>query len=107
MAQYVKASRHLVSSLTNHGLIKLFVLRALACQNLTWEQFVPMPRVDREPVLEIEGIGEESDERSSSGSAGGRDGMSADQLDNFQEEGVREVTAAKIETRESVEAVTA
>ena len=62
MAQYVKSSQNTVSSLTNHGLIKLLVLRALAHQNLTWEQFVSRPRVDRKPVLEIEGIGEESDE---------------------------------------------
>ena len=78
MSQSVKVSQHPISSLTNHGLIKLLVLRALTHQNLTWEQFVPRPRVDREPVLEIEGIGEESDERSYSGSTGGRDGMPTD-----------------------------
>ena len=53
----------------------MLVLRALAHQNLAWEQFVPRPRVDWEPVLEIEGIGEESDERRSLGSVEGRDGM--------------------------------
>ena len=106
MAQYVKASRHPVSSLTNHGLIKLLVLRALAHQNLTWEQFFPRARVDREPVLEIEGIGEESDEPISSGSTGGRDGMSVDQLENVQEEGVREFVAVEAKTRAAIEAAT-
>ena len=98
MAQYVKAYRHPVYSLKNHGLIKLLVLRALLHKNLTWEQVVPRPRVDSEPIFEIEGIGEESDERRSSGSTGGRDRMSIYQLENVQEEGVREVAAAKDET---------
>ena len=37
MDQCVKESRHPVASLTNHGLIKLLVLRALAHHNLTQE----------------------------------------------------------------------
>ena len=40
MAHYVRNSRHLLSSITNHGLIKLLVQRGLAQNNLTWEQFV-------------------------------------------------------------------
>ena len=107
MAQYVKSSQNTVASLTNHGLIKLLVLRALAHHNLTWEQFVPRPRVVREPLLEIEGIGEESDEPRSSGLAEGRDGKSRDQFDNVQEEGVREaVEAAMVEALTTEAAMT-
>ena len=56
--------------------------------------------------MEIEGTGEESDDPSSSSLAGGRDGMSTDQLENFQEEGVREVAVVEAETGAVVEAAT-
>ena len=45
-----KMSRHPLSSLTNHGMIKLLVQRRLAQNNLTWEQFVGAA-VHRAPVV--------------------------------------------------------
>ena len=39
MAGFFRVSKHPNSSLTHHGLIKLIILRALAQQNQTWEQF--------------------------------------------------------------------
>ena len=40
MAGFVRVSKHPLSSLTHHGLIKLIILRTLAQHNITWEQFV-------------------------------------------------------------------
>ena len=50
MAHYANTSRHPLSSLTNHGLIKLLVLICLAHNNLTWEQFVGVA-VHQEPAV--------------------------------------------------------
>ena len=50
MAHYAKTSRHPLSSLTNHGLIKFLVKRLLAQNNLTWEQFVGVA-VHQAPAL--------------------------------------------------------
>ena len=48
MAGFVWITKHPISSLTHHGLIKLIILRALAQQNQTWEQFTSQ---FQEPVL--------------------------------------------------------
>ena len=89
MAHYVRMSLHPLSSSTNHGLIKLLVLRALAHGNRTWEQFIAGVGVNRGISLEVGGIKEGDDERSSSESIGGMDRESED-LENVQEEGLGE-----------------
>ena len=40
MVGFVRVSKHPISSLTHHGLIKLIILRTLAQHNITWEQFI-------------------------------------------------------------------
>ena len=70
MAHYIRNARHPLSSITNHGLIKLLVQRYLAQNNLTWEQFVgagvhQAPAVAHNRDREVE--------QSSSDSAGRRD----------------------------------
>ena len=57
MAHYVKTSRHILSSVTNHGLIKILVQRTLAQHNLTCEQFLPGVGVHQAPT--VSGVGEE------------------------------------------------
>ena len=39
MAGFVRVSKHPLSSLTHHGLIKLIILRTLTQHNQTWEKF--------------------------------------------------------------------
>ena len=70
MVHYVRKSRHPLSSITNHGLIKLLVQIYLTWNKLTWEQFVGAV-VHQEPV--VAHIGDREVEHISSGSAGGRD----------------------------------
>ena len=70
MAHYANISRHPLSSLINHGLIKLLVQRRLAQNNLTWEQFLGV-LVHQEPV--VAHIGGREVEQRSSDSARGRD----------------------------------
>ena len=70
MAHYIRNSRHPLSSITNHGLIKLLVQRYLAWNNLTWEQFVGV-EVHQEPA--VAHSGDREVEQSSSYSVGGRD----------------------------------
>ena len=70
MEHYVKTSRHPLSSITNHGLIKLLVQRYLAQHNLTWVQFIVGAGVHRAPA--IGHIGDREVKWSSSGLAGGR-----------------------------------
>ena len=48
MVGFVRTAKHPISSLTHHGLIKLIILRALAQENQTWEQFIGQVQ---EPVL--------------------------------------------------------
>ena len=48
MAGFFQTSKHPISSLTHHGLIKLTILWTLAQQNQTWEQFTAQVQ---EPVL--------------------------------------------------------
>ena len=48
MAGFVRTAKHLKSSLTHYGLIKLIILRALTQQNQAWEQFTAQVQ---EPVL--------------------------------------------------------
>ena len=52
MVGFVRVSKHPLSSLTHHGLIKLIILRTLAQHNISWEQFtaqvqelVPLPGI--------------------------------------------------------------
>ena len=70
MAHYAKNSKHPLSSLTNHGLIKLPVKRHLAQNNLTWEQFVGFA-VHQAPT--VAHSGDRDVEQISSDSARGRD----------------------------------
>ena len=51
MPHYVKTSRHPLSSITNHGLIKLLVQVALAKTYQTWERFIVGAGVNRAPVV--------------------------------------------------------
>ena len=48
MAGFVRDSKHPLSSLTHHGIIKLIILWTLSQQNQTWEQF---PTQVQEPIL--------------------------------------------------------
>ena len=50
MVEFVRTSWHPVSFLTNHGLIKLLVLRALAQQNQFLEPFTGQPQIIWEPA---------------------------------------------------------
>ena len=40
MAGFVHVTKHPLTSLTHHGLIKLIIIRTLAQHNITWEQFI-------------------------------------------------------------------
>ena len=64
MAHYVRTSRHPLY--TNHGIIKLLVLRALSHGNKILEQFIVGAWVNQGPAVEVRGIEEGDDERSSS-----------------------------------------
>ena len=75
MAGYVRTSRHPLPSVTNHGLIKLLILRSLAQQNWTWAQFLAGAGIIREHALEMGGIEVEEEDRGSSNSVGGDDEM--------------------------------
>ena len=92
MAHYVKTSSHPLSSITNHGLIKLQVKRSLARHNLTWEQFVVGSGVHWAPA--VGHIGEREVEWSSSGSARGR-GEELEEGGDDQEEYSREDETTK------------
>ena len=69
VAHYAKKYRHPLSSLLNHGLIKLLVQTRLAQNNLTWETFVGVA-VHQAPAVAHIGDGEV--EHSSLDSVGGR-----------------------------------
>ena len=51
MAGFVRSTQHPYYSLTHQFLIKLFILRALAQRNQTWEQFTSQPQINQGPVL--------------------------------------------------------
>ena len=60
MAGFVRASKHPLTSLTHHGLIKLIILQTLAQHNLTWDQFIAqaqepasLPGVPKEEGMDI------------------------------------------------------
>ena len=60
MAWFVRASKHSLSSLTHHGLIKLIILQTLAQHNQNWEQFTaqvqelaPLPSVPIEEEMDV------------------------------------------------------
>ena len=61
MAHYVRTSRNTLSFVTNHGLIKFLVLRALSHGNKTWEQFIAGAGVNRGPSVEVRIIEEGDD----------------------------------------------
>ena len=69
MTNYVKRSRHPLSSITNHGLINLLVQISFARHNLRWDQFVAIFGVHWE--LAVGHIEEREVKRSSPGLAGG------------------------------------
>ena len=75
MSHYVRTSRNPLNFVTNHGLIKFLVLRALSHGNQTWEQFIVGAGVNRGPVVEVRVI-EEGDDKKRSESVGGRDNTS-------------------------------
>ena len=65
MKHYVKTSRNPLSSLTNHGLVKLLVQKSLAKHNLTWERFIAGAWVHWARAVGY--VGEREVERRSSG----------------------------------------
>ena len=75
MAHYVRTSRNPLTFVTNHGIIKFLVLRALSHGNKTWEQFIVGAGVNQGPTVEVRVI-EEGDDKKHSESVGGRDSTS-------------------------------
>ena len=75
MAHYVRTSQNPLSFVTNHGLIKFLVLRALSHGNQTWEQFIVGARVNQGPTVEVRVI-EEGDDKQCSESVRGWDSTS-------------------------------
>ena len=60
MVGFVRTTKHPISSITHHGLIKLIILWTLSQQNQTWEQFigqvqepVRLPGVPIEEEMEV------------------------------------------------------
>ena len=99
MAHYVKISRHPLSSVTNHGLIKLLVQKYLARHNLTSERFITGVGMHWEPAIGY--VGEREIERRSSGWDGGR-GEETEEGGDDQEEYLGEAAAAANLTEEMV-----
>ena len=96
---YVTNCRHPLSSIRNHGLIKLLVQRYLSQNNLTWEHFVGVG-VHQEPA--IAHIGDRVVEQSYLGSARGRD-EELEEGEDEQEENLGGVVAVQNPMEEMVE----
>ena len=89
MECYGKTSRHPLSSVTNHGLIKLLVQIYLARHNLIWEKFLAIVRVHWAPA--IGHIGDREVKWSSSGLAGGRGEELEEGVDDQEEDSGEDV----------------
>ena len=78
MVGYVRTTRNPIASLTNHGLIKLLILRELAQQNQTRAQFLVEHEIIWEPP-QLGGVEVEEEDQSPSNLVGGEKETMANQ----------------------------
>ena len=100
MAGFVRVAKHSLSLLTHHGLIKLIILRTLAQQNITWEQFTaqvqelaPLPGIpieEKQVHPQLGGHEAQQEDQSPSNIDGGGDETGSEDQPGAQAEHLRE-----------------